>query len=131
MAAYATLADLLWHAPPGTIQDIDDRLQQQALDDFSAEVDTYLRDQYTLPLGQPYDPALVRHVCAGAIWQLLCFKGFNPEIGSNAVFEKNYDRAISWLKSLARGEASLSISADASSARLGGARVTSSPRRGW
>lgn len=131
LATYATLADLLRYAPPGSIQDIDDRLQQQALDAFSAEVDTYLRDQYTLPLSEPYDPALVRHVCAGAIWQLMCFKGFNPEIGSNSVFEKNFERAVSWLKSLSRGEASLSISADSSSGRLGGARVASNPSRGW
>jgi phage gp36-like protein len=131
VATYATLAQLAKNAPPGSIQDLDDPTKQEALDAFSAEVDTYLRGQYTLPLTEPYDPALVRHTCAGAVWQLMGFKGFNPEIASNEIFEKNHKRAIEWLTKLARGDASLAIEADASTTRLGGARVSTSPRRGW
>jgi phage gp36-like protein len=131
VATYATLAQLAAGAPPGSIQDIDDPTKQAALDAFSDEMDGYFRAQETLPLDEPYPLAVVRHCVAGTVWQLMCFKGFNPEIASNMVFEKNYDRAIAWLKSIARGEVSLAVEADASTTRLGGARVSTQPRRGW
>jgi phage gp36-like protein len=94
-------------------------------------MDGYFRAQETLPLNEPYPLVVVRHCVAGAVWQLMCFKGFNPEIASNMVFEKNYDRAIAWLKSIARGEVSLPSTSDASTERLGGARICSDPLRGW
>lgn len=132
MATYATLAQLATHAPPGSIQDLSDPIKQAALDDFSDEAEGYLRAQQTLPLIAPYPKALVRHVCAGAVWQLMTYKGFNPEIASNMVFEKNYDRAIAWLRSIARGEVSFAADADSSpNERRGGARISSDTSRGW
>lgn len=131
MATYATLAQLAKHAPPGSIQDLADDVLQEALDAASAEADTYFRDQYTLPLNAPYDLTLVRHVCALAVWQLMSFKGFNPELASNIVFEKNLDNALKWMTKAARGEVSLASTADASPERRGGARLVSDTDRGW
>lgn len=130
--AYATLADLERHAPPGSIQDLDTALKEQALEDFSAEAAGYIPAQYRLALEAPYDPALVRHVCAGAIWQLMTYKGFNPELASNEVFKLNHERAIAWLRSVARGEVSLAQGANTPPiARQGGARISSGEDRGW
>jgi phage gp36-like protein len=132
MAGYATTTDLVQYVPEAALTGISSGDRQVALDDASAEADTYLRAQYTLPLGAPYDRTLVRHVCALAAWALLCRRGFNPEQGSNKTFETNYDKAIAWLKALARREVSLAESADASpTIAKGGPRVSSKPRQGW
>jgi phage gp36-like protein len=132
MAGYATPTDLLQYVPEAVLTGISPDDRQAALDDASAEADTYLRAQYTLPLSEPYDRALVRHVCAIAVWALLCRRGFNPEQGSNKTFETNYDKAIGWLKSISRREVSIDEGSDASpGVAKGGPRVHSSTARGW
>lgn len=65
--------------------------QAAALLAASAEFDTCGLARYAYPIQQPYDPALVRDVCIVATYDLICFRGYNPQSGA----DKNYrDRAL-------------------------------------
>lgn len=131
MARYATPADLATVVPAGVLTMPADA-QQKALDDASAEADTYIRNQYTLPLSQPYDPTLVRKVCQLAAWQLVGFKGRKVEAGKVDVYELMQADALVWLGKLATKRVSLGAQADASPGiSRGAARVASRPPRGY
>lgn len=104
MASYATPTDLLRYITAAQLTGISAEKQQEALDEASGEANGSLKCQFTLPLSAPYPIDLVRHVCAIAIWNLLCFKGFNPEQGSNATIATNYEKALAWLRAVARRE---------------------------
>lgn len=111
---------------------ITDDLIAQACEDVSAEADGYMRAQQVLPLTVPYPRDLVRHLAAIVIWNLLTNQGINPEVGSNPIYERNWNRANEWLTQVARGQVSFALTADSSpEPRPGGARVSSEPRRGW
>lgn len=107
---YATLADLLTCGlPAAAIASIDDPTRQAALDDRSAYADTYLGDKETLPLLAPYDRTLVRYVCFLAAWDLICFRGFNPDNPGDAIVRQRYEDADKWLVRVANGQARLAI----------------------
>lgn len=117
--------------PAGALDDVDYNAQLKALNAASDIVDSYLRDQYTVPLcNWGTDIRLV--TCSIASYYLITRRGFNPE-GSDLHFRARYDDAISWLKDVARGHASISGN------RLGDAppveglpiMVSHRDRRGW
>lgn len=127
---FATTAQLAKVVPAGALASVSTAVQEQALADASGEAMNYIPDQATAPLGEPYDPALVRHVCWLAMWQIMSFRGLNVESGSNDLFKINRDAAIAWLTKLARREITLN-SAGAPVAGKGGPRVGSATARGW
>ena len=77
-----------------------------------------------------HDPALVRHVCWLAMWQIMSFRGLNVEAGSNNLFQINRDAALAWLLRVARREISLNSDGGAVPGK-GGPRVISATSRGW
>jgi hypothetical protein len=88
---YAALSDLYNVMPVAMMGTVTTAQQQQALDDRSAYADSKMRARYALPLGLPYDRALVRAVCDLAAWDIICLRGYDPEGGSDRNF---HDRAI-------------------------------------
>lgn len=127
---YATRADLAKYVPAGSLSSVSTSVQDQALLDASAEAANYIPDQATLPLVEPYDPALVRHVCWLAAWQIMSYRGMNVEAGSNDLYRINRDAAISWLTKVARREITLT-SAGSPVKGTGAPRVVSASARGW
>ena len=130
MASYPTLAELAARAPAGVLQGLSNDVQQTALDGATAEANTYIRAQYTLPLAAPYDPVLIGKVCQLALWQLMNFKGRKVEAGKLDIFEQMHSDALAWLKLLSEGKVNLASNADATpGVRIGAPRVRSQPRR--
>ena len=83
---YAALTDLYFVMPVAMMGTVTTAQQQQALDDRSAYADAKMRARYALPLGQPYDRALIRAVCDLAAWDIICLRGYDPESGSDQNF---------------------------------------------
>jgi hypothetical protein len=84
---YATLTDLYNTIPASQLGALTTTQQQAALDARSAYADAKMRARYALPLGQPYDPALVRAVCDLAAWDLIQLRGYNPRSGSDVNYQ--------------------------------------------
>lgn len=108
--SYATTADLESAGlPPGVLSSVDTLVQQQALERASSLASTYLRDRYTLPLAEPYDPALVDAVVQIAVWRLMMRRGFSPQSGTDTALRLGYEDAMDFLKRVANGQAQLSV----------------------
>lgn len=127
---YAMPADLhSFGIPAGALDDITHLDQMHALCAASDMADSYLRDQYETPLSSwAYD--LRRAVCFIAAYDIISRRGYNPE-GDNGTFRVKYEDAISWLKDVARGHASLAGGRVKGPLTLGGPVITSAPSRGW
>ncbi len=108
--AYATRDDLdTCGLPAGALASVDDDVKDQALEDRSAYADSYLGDKVTLPLTAPYDRTLVRYVCYMAAWDLICFRGFNPDNPADTVMRQRYEDADKWLVRVANGQARINV----------------------
>lgn len=70
-----------------------------ALDDASADIDSYLAVRYPLPLAQT--PAAVKRVCFDIAMYHLSGNRTTEEV------EKRYNNAIAWLRDVAKGVAGL------------------------
>lgn len=70
-----------------------------ALDDASAEIDSYLAGRYPLPLVDT--PATVKRVCIDMAMYHLSGNKTTEEV------EKRYQRAVSWLRDVSKGLATL------------------------
>lgn len=107
---YATLTDLSnCGLPAAALASLSNTVKQAALDDYSAEADTYLGDKYQLPLGTPYDRTLVRAVCHLAAWDLLTIRGYNPSDPTDAVVAGRAQLAREWLVRVSNGQARLNV----------------------
>lgn len=74
----------------------------EALQAASAVCDSYLQDQYVLPLTLwGYD--LVRATCAIAAWDALTVRGYSPQSQGDQNIYKRYQDAIKWLEEVAKG----------------------------
>lgn len=127
---FATTADLARYVPAGALASVSAAVQEQALTDASAEALNYIPDQATVPLVAPFDPALIRHVCWMATWQIMSYRGLNVESGSNDLFRINRDAALAWLTKVARREIAITSGGTPVPGR-GGPRVLSAASRGW
>lgn len=108
--AYATLTDLTnCGLPAAALASLSNDVKTAALEDFSAEADTYIGDKYQLPLGTPYDRTLVRAVCHLAAWDLLTIRGYNPSDPTDAVVAGRAQLAREWLVRVANGQARLNV----------------------
>lgn len=103
---YATLSDLATCGlPNGALATIDDATKQAALDDRSDYADTFIGDKVQLPLQAPYPRVLIRMVCFQASYDLLCFRGFNPDNPADLNVQRRHDEADKWFQRVANGQA--------------------------
>lgn len=74
----------------------------ESLQAASAVCDSYLQDQYILPLTSwGYD--LVRATCIIAAWDCLTVRGYSPQSNGDQNIYKRYQDAIAWLEDVAKG----------------------------
>lgn len=100
---YATTADLantvaaaaLAHPSTGT------SAQNAQLLKASEDIDSYLRDQFELPLLE-WGADIVQRCCDIAAYRLVCLRGFNPEADGH--FQSNSKMAVDWLRDVASGK---------------------------
>lgn len=104
----------------------DDSKLQVALDDASAEIDTWIGQRYVLPLSDTA-PVLVRLACDISIYRLMALL---PK-ESVADARRRYEDALAWLEDLANGDADLpgGTGVELDSASTGSVKVAALPRR--
>ncbi len=102
---------------------IDTVAVSRALDDASAEIDSYLVERYTLPLAAPVPARLVEICGAIAVYKLSNASGPNTE-------EKRlrYEDALKWLSKVALGEVGLGDAGAEGSADTPSVSMTAQPR---
>jgi phage gp36-like protein len=110
--ALSAVSDRDWDAA------IEDESVTAAIDDASAEIDSYLAARYPLPLADP--PAAVKRACIDMAMYHLSGNRTTEEV------EKRYKNAVAWLRDVAKGLATLG-SAPAEAA-AGGASFTAGAR---
>ncbi|WP_407540470.1 DUF1320 family protein [Deinococcus radiomollis] len=101
-APYITLADLQGSVPATTLANVDPIILQGKVDDANALAEGYLGVRYSLPLTNT-GADLRRQLVAIAVYDVMSFKGFNPESGRDMNFRVRYEDAIKWLKGVADG----------------------------
>jgi len=128
--AYATTADLAHGLPARALAPLSLADQGWYLDNAAAEMDTYLRARYTLPLvSTPYELRACN--VALAVCDILVFLGLNPG-EYDALYASRCERWRQWLRDLAAGKVSLDDAIDATpGASAGGPVLDSLPSRGW
>jgi phage gp36-like protein len=85
---------------------IDDAVLQQAIDDATAEIDSYLIGRYSLPFtNAPAD--LVRKACDLTRFNLYVNRGLSDK---DSQVERNYERIIRFLEQVSKGTISLQVS---------------------
>jgi phage gp36-like protein len=97
----------------------------QALDDASAEIDSYLEARFALPLGDP--PAVLTRLCTDiAMYRLQVLRPLHDLDDAR----RRYDDAIAMLTMVAAGELTLGLAADNQEpAPASGAEATGGPAR--
>lgn len=111
--AYATTADLqnIGLPPAFFTGDLapNSAQQQQFLDEGAAHIDSLIAvcSAITLPLVAPFDSMLVRANVAIAVWNMLAWRGYNPESPTDISIRTRYDDALKWLNLVATGRAKL------------------------
>lgn len=106
--------------------------QDAALDAASRTADLYLRQRYATPLASWGDD-LTRLVCHLAAWDLYSTRRAPGDVDD--AIERRSDRALSVLKDIGAGRATLSLpvesESDSWSEAIGGAEAVSDEPRGW
>jgi len=123
MAQYATTTDLAqFGLPAAALANISTTIQNDHLTKAGGVIDSYLRSHHTLPLGSPYPDEIIRCNAIIAAYDILQFRGFNPDEFDEG-FRLRYLDCLAWLKDIAKGLVSLAITADATAASEGRPRV--------
>lgn len=96
--------------------------------------DGYLGGQFELPLTAWADD--LRHAVAMAVdWDLMSYRGFNPEASADRVVLLRFEQAQAWLEQVALGKVTPMVTDSSSGATAGnssaGPVVITSPQRGW
>jgi len=127
MTAYATTTDLTSRAPEKLLANVPLHEQEAALEDASREADSYLCARYTVPL-VTWTSDFTSKICDLAIWRLASKK--QAAATNNPVLRINRDDAISWLRAVSKGTASIGgTNTDPSPSPA--PRVTTGESRGW
>lgn len=111
--AYATTADLqnIGLPPAFFTGDLSPSpsQQQQFLDEGAAHIDSLIAvcPDITLPLAAPFDPMLVRANVAIAVWNMLAWRGYNPESPTDISIRTRYEDALKWVNLVATARAKL------------------------
>lgn len=92
--------------------------QDAALLTNSELADSYLRQQFTLPL-VAWGADLKKHVVWMAAYDLMCLRGFNPNNVGDVVFLDRYKMALDWFKLVANGVVSPDVTDSSPSAGAG------------
>lgn len=120
MSQYASLNDLELYGPETKVfTSISDAKKNAQLEMQSSVIDTYLSAQYTLPLVNPIDLAIVQACITLTVFALLSVRGFNPQNSSDQLVIDNYDKTIAYLKDIASGRVVISNKKDSPSNLLG------------
>jgi phage gp36-like protein len=130
---YVTLADLSQAMPPAALTNIDPAVLQSKLDDAEATANGYLGVRYTLPLVQ-FGHDLRRQVLAVAVYDVMSFKGFNPESGRDMNFRDRYNDALKWFQAVSLGNVTpvgIVDSGDTPLVEEAGPIIITNPRRGF
>ncbi len=117
----------------GALEEITDETLDEHLQAASGIIDSYIGARYTLPLGTPY-PMVLKRVCVTiAVYEILLWRGFNPET-YDTNYKDQYTWAMDWLDKVNRGLIGIpgiittpSPGGDSMSSPL----VYSRPMRGW
>lgn len=133
MSQYASAIDFSKYGLPpaaldGYLGDVDADLAAA-----SAQVDSYLRGRYKVPLPGPTFPLeIVIAVCVIAAYQIVNQRGFDPHDGADSNLRTRWEDLFGrpgqrgWLQQLASGMVNLDIAADATSGVHDGAPIVSS-----
>ncbi len=99
---YASLSDLTVYGLPATaLGDLSTTQQQDALDNASAEVDSYLRGRYALPL-VAWGVEVTKATCVLAAYALMSVRGYEPGGGADATLYQRYQDTLTWLRAVQR-----------------------------
>lgn len=146
---YAGIADIASTGlPTAALDGILDADKNKFLSQASALVESYMRGRYRLPLtgvlGPPntYPAEIVAAVVAIGTWELLVFRGLNPDEFDSVYRERKQfylgdpvhvgPAARGWLDKLAAGTVSIGAASDATPGVSEGApRVSTGVGRGW
>lgn len=90
-----------------TVTSVNSAFVQTALNDASAEIDTYLEARFALPLGDP--PAMLTRLCCDiAMYRMQALRPLHDV----AEARKRYDDGIATLRRIAAGELTLGLATD-------------------
>lgn len=96
--SYATPTNLITSGLPATaLGTLTAAQQQAALDNASAEVDSYLRGRYPLPL-QAWGAEITMATCVIAAYNVMNVRGYNPASGADVNLSDRYLNTIAWLR---------------------------------
>jgi phage gp36-like protein len=105
ITVYATEQDLEVFGLGGRVledENVSEDLITEQLEAASREADGYIGSQYALPL-EAIGVDLRKFVSWIAAFNIMSAIGYSPEAGQDNLFERNYDRAIKWLKEVRGG----------------------------
>jgi phage gp36-like protein len=118
------------------IGELNDELITPVIVAVSDEIDTYLRQQYVLPLTR-WGSDITKAAAVMAAWEIISVRGFKPgENIEDSPLRLRYEDVKAWLKMVAAGTVAPDVddsdtSTPAAGAQSGSARVTSNSQRGY
>lgn len=128
--SYSTPAQFNVYGLPAVALDGFGGVVQDYLDTAFAEVNSYLRGRYDLPMTVSPPPIeLVKAECVVAGYDLISVRGFDPERGADRIIILRYDKTMKWLMAIADGKVNLDIDSDATPGFNDGGPIVSSKVR--
>ena len=118
------------------IADLNAELITPVIVAVSDEIDTYLRQQYVLPLSR-WGSDITKAAAVMAAWEIISVRGFKPgENIEDSPLRLRYEDTLKWLKMVAAGTVAPDVddsdtSTPTAGAPAGAARVTSNSQRGY
>lgn len=100
---YATLSDLANFVSAKVLTAGSSAQQQAFLDTAAALANDYLRSRFDLPLAT-HGLQLTRHVCNLAAYDLITWRGYNPDSEADKNWRMRYEDALLWLEAVADGK---------------------------
>ena len=82
-------------------------------------IDSYLANQYELPLTFPFDLSIVQACISIAVYNLLLSRGINPNNDNDQLYANDYESKISWLTKLSTGKISINNKSNSPNNLLG------------
>ena len=138
MTTYATRDEFRdFGLPAVAVEELSDEQLDGFLDGASAFVDSYIRGRYQLPDPSAVPPILIpgeirRATIVIATYDLVAFRGIDPESAQDKLFVARYDSVIAWLEQLRDGKLHIDLPSTSSSTDgPNGYSVQSLEPRGW
>lgn len=133
MAAYALLADLQMVMPTTAFSGIPTATTTAILNARNAFADDKMRARYRLPLAAPYPASLTQNICFLAAYDVMCFRGYNPQSGADQNIRARYLDAMKWFDDVERQRCHPAVTEAAApgTTEYDAPLVLSKPRQGW